>query len=125
MKIQLRHIFISSLLVLFSCNDNNSITPAPDAGSKGVSTEEENSQLIRYFFEEVYNKGNVDVADSIVDTNYRSHNKLNIDVMGPAGIKKAALAQRSAFSNWKSILDDVIARDNKVVKPLRSLAPYS
>ena len=84
-------------------------------GAPRAPKNENREQLIRYFFEEVYNKGNMKVADSLVAPGYKSHNKLEIQVLGPEGIKKAALAQRTAFSNWKTVLDEIVSSGDMVV----------
>jgi predicted ester cyclase len=78
-------------------------------------TIENNKNLIRRFFDEVYNKGNLAVADELVATGYTSHNELNIDVLGPEGIKKAAIMQRTAFPDLVTTIDDLIAEGNIVV----------
>lgn len=74
-----------------------------------------NKELVRRMFEEVYNKGNYDFADEVFAENYISHNKLNIQVLGPDGIKKTAREQRAAFPDLRSELLDVIAEEDKVV----------
>ena len=75
----------------------------------------DNKALIRRFFDEVYNKGNLAVADELVAKDYKSHNKLSWEVVGPEGIKRAASSQRAAFPDQVSVLDDVIAEGDKVV----------
>jgi steroid delta-isomerase-like uncharacterized protein len=75
---------------------------------------EANKALVRRFFDEVYNKGNLAVADELVATGHRSHNKLGLQVLGPEGIKNAARVQRPAFPDQQSALDDLIAEGDKV-----------
>ncbi len=75
----------------------------------------QNKLLVRRLFDEVYNKGNLDAADDLIAKRYISHNKLSIEVTGPAGIKKAAAMQRKAFPDQVSRLEDVIAEGDKVV----------
>ena len=76
---------------------------------------ENNKLIIRKFFEEVYNKGNLEMADELVSPGYISHNKLNLEVLGSAGIKKAAAMQRQAFPDQVTVLDDIIAEGDRVV----------
>jgi predicted ester cyclase len=76
---------------------------------------EENKALLRRFFEEVYNKGNLAVADELVAEGYVSHNELDIQVLGPEGIKRAATMQRDAFPNLHTTIEDLIAEGNEVV----------
>jgi predicted ester cyclase len=77
---------------------------------------EENKALLRRFFEEVYNKGNLAVADELVAEGYVSHNELDIQVLGPEGIKRAATMQRDAFPNLHTTIEDLIAEGNEVVR---------
>jgi predicted ester cyclase len=78
-------------------------------------TASENKALVARFLDEVYNRGNLDVADELVADDYTSHNRLEIEVMGPEGIKATARAQRAAFPDQESILDALIAEDDLVV----------
>jgi predicted ester cyclase len=75
----------------------------------------QNKALVTRFLDEVYNKGNLDVADELVTANYLSHNELNLEVLGPEGIKSAAIMQRSAFPDLVTTIDDLIAEGDKVV----------
>lgn len=75
----------------------------------------QNKDLVRRFFEEVYNKGNFDFADSVVAEDYTSHNRLGFEVLGPEGIKKAAKAQREAFPDQRSEILELIAEGDRVV----------
>jgi steroid delta-isomerase-like uncharacterized protein len=74
-----------------------------------------NKSLVSRFLDEVYNKGNYDFADTAVAADYISHNELSIEVLGPDGIKRAALAQRTAFPDLVTSIDDLIAEGDKVV----------
>lgn len=76
---------------------------------------EANKRLVERFFDEVYNNGNVDVADELVAPGYVSHNQLSIEVLGPDGIKAAARAQRAAFPDQRTWIDDLIAEGDRVV----------
>ena len=75
---------------------------------------EQNKALVRRFLNEVYNKGNLKVADELVAANYISHNELNIEVLGPQGIRNAAVLQRTAFPDLVTTIDDLIAEDDRV-----------
>lgn len=76
---------------------------------------EENKALVARFLDEVYNKGNLAVADELVAPDYTSHNQLAIEVLGPEGIKRTAREQRAAFPDLQSLIDDLIAEGDKVV----------
>jgi len=74
-----------------------------------------NKRLVARFLDEVYNKGNYDFADVVVAMDYVSHNELSIEVLGPEGIKQAAVMQRTAFPDLVTSIDDMIAEGDRVV----------
>jgi predicted ester cyclase len=76
---------------------------------------EDNKRLVARFLDEVYNQGNLAVADELVARDYTSHNRLEIEVLGPEGIKATARAQRAAFPDQRTHLDELIAEGDKVV----------
>lgn len=78
-------------------------------------TLEENKALVRRFLDEVYNKGNLTIADELVADKYTSHNQLEIEVLGPEGIKKAAIQQRTAFPDLITTVEDIVAEGDRVV----------
>lgn len=75
----------------------------------------ENKELIRRFFEEVWNNGNVDLASEFIAPGFLSHNNLEIEAVGPEGIKRAVLMHRSAFPDLHSTLEELIAEGDRVV----------
>ena len=92
-------------------------------------TAEENRRLVARFLDEVYNRGNLAVADELVADDYTSHNRLEIEVLGSEGIKAAARAQRAAFPDQETIIDELIAEGDLVVvrghdRGTHSGAPY-
>jgi predicted ester cyclase len=76
---------------------------------------EENKALVRRFFDEVWNKARVELADQFIAPGYISHNYLEVEVLGPEGIKRAVLAQRTAFPDQHTTIEDLIAEGDKVV----------
>src|SRR3990170_6357474 len=50
---------------------------------------EANKALVRRFFAEVLNKGRTELAKEMVADGYVSHNKLELEVLGPEGIQRA------------------------------------
>ncbi|MGA7731017.1 MAG: ester cyclase [Chloroflexia bacterium] len=76
---------------------------------------EENKKLIRRFFDEVWNQGHVELAEEFVADGYVSHNYLSIEALGPEGIRRAVLAQKAAFPDQHTTIEDLIAEDDKVV----------
>ncbi len=88
-------------------------------------TIEGNKQLVARFLDEIYNKGNLAVADELVAADYTSHNQLATEVLGPEGIKRTAREQRAAFPDLQSMIDELIAENDKVVVRGRDRGTHS
>jgi steroid delta-isomerase-like uncharacterized protein len=86
---------------------------------------EDNKRLVRRLFDEVYNQGQFDAADELIAKGYVSHNKLELEVLGPQGIKDAARVQRAAFPDQVSEIVDLIAEDDKVVVRCRDTGTHT
>jgi steroid delta-isomerase-like uncharacterized protein len=74
-----------------------------------------NKELLRRFFEELFNRGNLDVADEIVGTNYLNHDAVPGEAPGRAGLKAFVVYLRTAFPDIHFTVEDLIAEDDKVV----------
>ena len=94
------------------------MTPLEQSGSgrrRHVSTEE-NKALARRVLEEMFNKGNLDVADELLATDYVDHDPaMPEDIHGPDGFKEYVGAYRSAFPDMHVEIEDQIAEGDKVV----------
>jgi len=79
---------------------------------------EENKQLIRRWFDEVWNKGRVDAIDEMFDENGIAHG-LSDDpanpIRGPQNFRPFHTLFREAFPNMMIVVEDVIAEGDKVV----------
>ena len=76
----------------------------------------ENKALARRVIEEMFNKGNLDVADELFAPDYVDHDPaMPEDVRGPEGFKEYVCAYRSAFSDLHIQIEDQIAEGDKVV----------
>jgi steroid delta-isomerase-like uncharacterized protein len=84
-----------------------------------------NKALVRRLFDEVYNQGRVEAADELIAQGYISHNRLELEVLGPEGIKHAARTQRAAFPDQVSVIEDLIAEGDKVVVRGRDAGTHS
>jgi steroid delta-isomerase-like uncharacterized protein len=77
---------------------------------------EENRVIVQRWIEEIWNKGNLAVADEIVAANYA-----NYDPVGPmlepgrSGFKKLVALYRTAFPDLQFTIEDIVAEGNKVV----------
>src|SRR5271166_426204 len=75
---------------------------------------EEQKRLMSRFIEEVWNKGNLDVADEIFDRQATSPSAPQLPP-GPEGVKVIARMFRSAFPDFHMKIDDLIADGDMVV----------
>ena len=76
---------------------------------------EENKAIARRLTEEVVNKGNLAVLDEVVDTNIVDHNPMIPDqAPGLEGAKQFFGMLRTAFPDWDSNIDVIIAEGDKV-----------
>ncbi len=77
---------------------------------------EHNKALVRRFYEEVWNRGNLSVADDIFAADYARHDLRPGNALpGPAGQKKIAADFRAAFPDLHMMIDLIIAEENLVV----------
>ncbi len=77
---------------------------------------EQNKNNVRRLFEEVWNKGNVAVADELIAPTYTHHDSSTPDVgRGPESEKKRATLYRNAFSDMRLTIEDLVADGETVV----------
>ncbi len=77
---------------------------------------EGNKNLVRRLFEEVWNKGNLQVTDDLFTPNYSHHDSSTPDVgRGPESEKKRATLYRTAFPDLRLTVEDIIAEGETVV----------
>ncbi len=76
----------------------------------------ENKTVIRRLFEELWNKGNLSVADQLFAPNYTHHDPSTPDVgLGPESEKKRATLYRTAFPDLRLTIEDIFAEGETVV----------
>ena len=76
---------------------------------------ESNKALVRRFYEEVWNRGNVEIADKIFAENYARHDLRPGNALpGPAGQKKIAADFRAAFPDLRMTIDLIVAEGDMV-----------
>jgi steroid delta-isomerase-like uncharacterized protein len=77
---------------------------------------EVNKTIVRRLFEEVWNKGNLSVADELFAPSYDHHDPSTPDVgRGPESEKKRATLYRTAFPDLRLTIEDIIAEGETVV----------
>jgi steroid delta-isomerase-like uncharacterized protein len=76
----------------------------------------ENKALISRFYEEVWSRGNLDVADEVFAADYERHDLRPTEAIpGPAGQKSIAADFRAAFPDLRWIVDLLVAEGDYVV----------
>jgi len=77
---------------------------------------EGNKFVIRRSFEELWNKGNLSLADELYTPNYEHHDASSPDFgRGPESEKKRAALYRTAFPDLQLTIEDIIAEGQTVV----------
>lgn len=75
----------------------------------------QNKLVLRRFFEELFNQGNLAAADEIVSANYLNHNAVPGETPGRTGLTQFITYLRSAFRDLNFTLEDQVAEGDKVV----------
>ncbi len=76
---------------------------------------EGNKNVVRRLFEELWNKGNLPVADELFSPNYAHHDPSTPDFgRGPESEKKRATLYRTAFPDLRLTIEDIIAEGETV-----------
>jgi steroid delta-isomerase-like uncharacterized protein len=77
---------------------------------------ESNKNVVRRLFEEVWNKGNLQVTEELFAPNYAHHDASTPDVgRGPESEKNRAALYRTAFPDIRLTIEDIIAEGETVV----------
>jgi predicted ester cyclase len=76
--------------------------------------EEKNKALTRWWWEEVWIKGNVAAVDEFIAANYVDHPSLPGLSPGPEGQKQALTYYLTAFPDAKGTIHDIFAKDDRV-----------
>lgn len=104
MKKGKRFSLITCLLAVGSCISNP------------MSEEDKNKQIIQTYFQEVWNKGNVDVLDELLSTEYINHTPSTPNPpKGAVGLKPIVLAIRKGFPDLHYEIKEIIATKDRVV----------
>lgn len=76
---------------------------------------EANKTIMRRFFEELFNRGDLSGADEIVGANYVNHNAAPGEMPGREGLKTFVTYLRASFPDIHFTIEDQIAAEDKVV----------
>ena len=75
---------------------------------------EQNKAIVRRFFEEVWNRNNLDLADELLAVDYVDHNAPPGSTGGIEGYKQSVAMFRSAFPDINFALDDILGEGDRV-----------
>ena len=75
---------------------------------------EENKDKRRRVWEEVFNKGNLEIIPEFFAPSYEFHSPLGIEAKGPQGFKQMAAMMRTALPDLHCRIDDLFAEEDKV-----------
>ncbi len=77
---------------------------------------EQNKAIVRRLFDELWNKGNLSVADQLFTPNYTHHDSSSPDFgHGPESERKRATLYRTAFPDLRLTIEDLIAEGDIVM----------
>jgi ketosteroid isomerase-like protein len=77
---------------------------------------EQNKSVVRRLFDELWNKGNLQVADEIIAPTYQHHDASTPDLgKGPESEKKRVTLYRNAFHDFRLNMEDLLADGETVV----------
>lgn len=77
---------------------------------------QKNEQLIRRYFNEVWNQGNLLLLDEIIAAHYTNHSSSLADTKpGPSGLKPIVAAMRIAFPDLHYEIRDLVLTGDRIV----------
>jgi len=77
---------------------------------------EQNKALVRRMVEEIFNRGNISLADEFLAPDFVEHEELPPGIpQGREGVKQLTTVMRDAFPDFKATIEDIIAEGDKVV----------
>ena len=74
-----------------------------------------NKALVRRIFDEVWNQGNLQVLDEVLDPNYKGEYPSGPTMTSAEQLKRYIAATRAAFPDLRWAVEDLIAEGDKVV----------
>jgi predicted ester cyclase len=90
-------------------------TAAPASRQDAATGGPDGATLARRYFEEVWNRGQVDVLDELLAPEYVNHTpSFGNPPPGPNGLKPIVLAMRRAFPDLHFTIEDVVATPDAV-----------
>jgi steroid delta-isomerase-like uncharacterized protein len=75
---------------------------------------EANKTVVLRLIEDLFNTGNLDIADEVLARDYVDHSPSHPELSGPENIKRSVSEWLSAFPDTVSVAQDVVAEGDKV-----------
>ena len=75
---------------------------------------EDNKALVRRYYDELWNNGNVDIIDALGSDDYTYHLAGNPTPLDRMGLRQYESMLRTAFPDWHTTVEDVIAEGDKL-----------
>ncbi|SRR5579875_3763173 len=89
------------------------------SGNQGsLKMENRNKSIICRYYEDLWNKWNVALADELLSSDVSFRGSLGVEVHGLDGFKGYVNMVRAAFPDFHNTIGELIAEDNKVVATL-------
>jgi predicted ester cyclase len=86
-------------------------------GAMTVTMSEHNKRLVRRALEEIYAKGNFELANELVHPDFVDHEPAHAEQpTGPESVKQTVRSLQSAFGGLRFVVEDEIAEGEKVVQ---------
>ena len=75
---------------------------------------EENKDLVRHYYDELWNKGNVAIIDALTTSDYAYHLAGSPAPLDHTGLRQYESTLRAAFPDWHATVEDMLAEGDKV-----------
>ena len=106
-------LLITALLCCFnSCQENETNAELEEYRNQ-IAVEEQNIKIIKLYVEEILNKGNLSVADTIIGDEFEDPASLAGE-KGPEGLKHVISYFRSTFPDLNVTIDEMVTDKERV-----------
>lgn len=74
-----------------------------------------NKALVRRYVEEVLNRGNTALTDTVIAASFIGHDPTGPDIRGPEGVREREAIYRAAFPDLQYTVEEIVAENDAVV----------
>ena len=79
------------------------------------TTEAENKATVQHLYEQLFNRGNLPVADEVIAPDFINHNAPPGSNRGPASMRQLITMLSTAFPDMHYTIEELVAEDDTVV----------